>query len=285
MKIVNAVALALGGFFCFTLMDISIKALLQQGYPLLQVTFFNCLFALLALLIWVYPRFSRLAMKRPGIHLLRAVTVVIADLLAFYSFGEIALAEAYTLILTMPLFVVFFSWVLKLEVISPAQLLTTLAGFAGVCIVLAPGFGVLHVAMLAALACAAIESLGFLLVTGYRHRETAESFAVSGLGLLVVLSGLGTLLVYQPMTPQVVVISLAGGLCYGLATALVVSAFHLGPPAKVSSMQYSQLIWGMLLAWLIWSEQPASRAILGGIIIVLAGLWLLQRRKPQATSD
>lgn len=273
--------LALAGFFCFTLMDLSIKALLQLGYPLLQVTFFNCLFALLALLVWVYPRFARLRMSNPGIHLLRAITVVAADLLAFYSFGEIALAEAYTLILTMPLFVVLFSWILQLEVIRPAELLTTVAGFVGVCIVLAPGFGVLHVAMLAALACAAIESLGFLLVTRHRNQETAESFAVSGLSLLVISSGLGTLLVFEPMNLQALGISLGGGICYGLATALVVSAFHLGRAAQVSSMQYSQLLWGMLLAWLIWSEVPAIRAMVGGLVIVLAGLWLLQRRQVQ----
>ncbi len=274
----NAAFLALTGFFCFTLMDVSIKALLHQGYPLVQVTFFNCLFAVLALLVWVYPNFRRLVMKRPSIHLLRAVTVVIADLLAFYSFGEIALAEAYTLILTMPLFIVLFGFLLRLEVIGPGQLLATLVGFAGVVIVLAPGFGVLHVAMLAALTGAAVESMGFLLITRHRSQETTESFAVSGISLLVVLTGVITLFNYQPMSAQAMAISLGGGICYALATAFVVSAFHRGSAALVSSMQYSQLIWGMLLAWLIWSEEPALRAMLGGLIIVFTGLWLLRKR-------
>ncbi len=274
----NAVVLALAGFFCFTLMDVSIKALLQLGYPLVQVTFFNCLFAVVALLVWVFPRFERLRMARPGIHLLRAVTVVIADLLAFYSFGEIALAEAYTLILTMPLFVVVFGLILRLEVLDAKQLLATVAGFTGVIIVLAPGFGVLHVAMLAALTGAAVESLGFLLITRHSADETAESFAVSGISLLVVLTGFAMIFVFQPMTVAAIGISIGGGICYGLATALVVLAFHRGSASLVSSMQYSQLIWGMLLAWLIWSEEPALRAMIGGLIIVLAGLWLLKNR-------
>ena len=275
----NAVVLALAGFFSFTLMDVSIKALLQQGYPLVQVTFFNCLFAVLALLVWVFPHFSRLQMVRPGIHLLRAITVVIADLLAFYSFGEIALAEAYTLILTMPLFIVLFGWLLRLEVIGPGQLLATLAGFVGVIIVLAPGFGVLHVAMLAALCGAAIESLGFLLITRFRAQETPESFAVSGISLLVLLTGVAMIFVYQPMTVQTWSISVGGGICYALGTAFIVSAFHRGAASLVSSMQYSQLVWGMLIAWLIWTEVPANRAYVGALIIVLAGLWLLRHRK------
>ncbi len=274
----NAALLALAGFFSFTLMDVSIKALLQQGYPLVQVTFFNCLFALLALLVWVFPRFSRLHMVRHGIHLLRAITVVIADLLAFYSFGEIALAEAYTLILTMPLFIVFFGWLLRLEVIGPGQLIATLIGFLGVIIVLAPGFGVLHVAMLAALCGAAVESIGFLLITRFRAQETPESFAVSGISLLVLLTGIATLFDYQTMTLQTWSISVGGGICYALATALIVSAFHRGSASLVSSMQYSQLVWGMILAWLIWAEQPATRAYVGGLIIVLTGLWLLKHR-------
>lgn len=270
----QAIGFAALGFFCFTLMDISIKWSLQS-YSLLQVTFFNCLFALLGLLIWVYPRFDLLKTRHPLIHLLRATIVLIADLLAFYSFGEVPLAEAYTLILTMPLFTAVFAVVLQQEKLKPAPLLLTLVGFVGVYFTLNPSFGSLQMALLAALGCAAIESVGFLLVGRYREQETPQSFAIYGLSLVVLTTGVYTLFHYQPMSLASATISLGGGICYALATALVVSAFHSGSPTAVSSMQYTQLVWGMLLSFFIWQEWPSTHALWGGLLVSLAGLGLL----------
>ena len=279
----QAVGFAALGFFCFTLMDISIKWSLQS-YSLLQVTFFNCLFALLALLIWVYPRFDLLKTRHPLLHLLRAAIVLIADLLAFYSFGEVSLAEAYTLILTMPLFTAIFAFAFQQEQLKPATVLLTLVGFVGVYFTLNPSFGSLQIALLAALGCAAIESVGFLLVGRYRDQESPQSFAVYGLSLVVLSTGVYTLFHYQPMTLASTAISLGGGICYALATALVVSAFHIGSPTAVSSMQYTQLIWGMLLSFFIWQEWPSTHALWGGLLVSTAGLGLLYTQRPSSKS-
>ncbi|WP_408057298.1 EamA family transporter [Veronia nyctiphanis] len=73
-------------------------------------------------------------------------------------------------------------------------------------------------------------------------------------------------------------ISFAGGLCYAAATAMVVLAFHKGQPGAVSAIQYSQLVWGMLLAWLIWQEVPSIFAAIGGVLVVVAGLGILREQ-------
>lgn len=282
----QAILYAALGFFCFTLMDISIKWSLQS-YSLLQVTFFNCLFALLSLLVWVYPRFDLLKTRNPWLHVLRASIVLGADLLAFYSFGEVPLAEAYTLILTMPLFTVVFAFLFQQEQLKPSTLLLTLLGFVGVYFTLNPSFGSLKIALLAALGCAAIESVGFLLVGRYREQETPQSFAVYGLSLVVLSTGIYTLFHYQPLTLTATAISLGGGICYALATALVVFAFHRGSPTAVSSMQYTQLVWGMLLGFFIWRELPSTHAMWGGLLVTLAGLGLLytQHRNKAASKQ
>jgi len=277
----QAVWLALAGFFSFTLMDLSIKALLQD-YALLQVTFFNCLFAFLGLLLWAHwspgGLKQQLRTTHPRLHLLRAVLVLVADLLAFYSFGQVPLAEAYTLILTMPLFTVLFAWLLKQEVLSPQQLLVSAIGFVGVFLVLSPGFSQFNVALLAALGCAIIEAFSFLLVNRYKAQESPQAFAIYSLGLVLLVTGTWTALHYQPMTGTALLISASGGLCYALASALVVTAFHRGIPSHISSMQYSQLVWGMLLAFLIWQELPSWNAVLGGLLISVASVWLLRQR-------
>jgi len=77
----------------YTLMDVSIKWLLQS-YSLVQVTFFNCLFAMIGLLIWIYPNYHTLKTTRPKVHLTRAIIIVFADLLSFYSYGHTVTARS-----------------------------------------------------------------------------------------------------------------------------------------------------------------------------------------------
>ena len=278
----KALLLALTGFFCFTLMDLSIKWLLES-HSLLQVTFFNCLFAMLGLLIWIYPNFSVLKTRQPGVHLLRAAFVLTADLLAFYSYSEVPLAEAYTLILSMPLFTVAFSVLIGYEKAQLKQVSISFLGFFGILLVLAPSFSNFEIAMLAALASAVVEAFGFLIITHHRKKEPPQVFAFYGLSLLVIMTGVLTVFGYQPMSMEQLFISAAGGLCYAAATALVVSAFHCGRPGAVSSMQYTQLLWGMLLAFLIWNELPSPLSMAGGAVIVVAGLSLLLDKQKRAT--
>jgi drug/metabolite transporter (DMT)-like permease len=93
--------------------------------------------------------------------------------------------------------------------------------------------------------------------------------------LLVLVSGILSISGYQQMTAEHWLVSIAGGVCYALASALVVSAFHCGQPGTVSSIQYSQLLWGMLLGLLIWGDIPTTEALVGGGVIVVAGLLLI----------
>ncbi len=274
----NAISLAFIGFFMFTLMDLSIKWLLQR-YSLAQVTFFNCFFALIGLLIWIFPKFELLKTTRPKVHLVRAVIILVIDLLAFYSFSKVALAEAYALLLSLPLFTMVFAVLLKYERFDIRRLILSFMGFIGILLVLQPGFKAFEIALLAALASSVIEALGFLMISHYSDRETPQAFTFYGFLLLTLTTGLATLFEFTPMKTIDIGISVGGGLCYAAGTVFVVSAFHKGQPSIVSSMQYTQLIWGLLLAFIIWQELPSIPAIIGGIIIVLAGLKIISLKQ------
>ncbi|WP_020561156.1 DMT family transporter [Thiofilum flexile] len=279
----QAILLALAGFFSFTLMDLSIKWLLQS-YSLMQVTFFNCFFGMVGLFVWIYPRVELLKTKQIKIHLIRATLILVADLLAFYSYGQVPLAEAYTLILTMPVFTAVFALLFKHEPLNPLALVVTFIGFSGVYLMLSPRFGHFHWALVAALLCAIIESISFLLVGHYRAQETPQAFAFYGLSLVTLSTGIAMLWSFKAMPLTDIGISMGGGVCYALASALVISAFHRGSPIMVSSMQYSQLIWGALLSFMIWHEVPSQRVLLGGLLVTIAGLALLHSQRRKALS-
>jgi drug/metabolite transporter (DMT)-like permease len=280
----RAILLALIGFFSYTLMDLSIKWLLQD-YSLVQVIFFNSLFALIGLFIWILPQRSLLYSRQPGLHLQRAVLLLIIDALAFYSYGKVPLAEAYTLILTMPLFIAIFAMLFRYEGFDATRLGLVLLGFAGVYIILSPSFRQIEIALLAALASAVIEAFSFLIVVKHKQREHPLAFAFYGMAFMTLVTGFWPGWSFTEYAASAYLISAGGGFCYALATACVLHAFHTGSPSAISSMQYSQMLWGLLLGVLIWGEWPAVPSLIGGGLIVLSGLLLIQRERKTITTD
>ena len=57
----------------------------------------------------------------------------------------------------------------------------------------------------------------------------------------------------------------------------MILAYRFAPAALVAPFDYTALIWGAILGWLIWREQPQASAWLGAAIIVAAGLYILYR--------
>jgi len=272
----NPIVTALIGYFLFTLMDLNIKGLLQK-YNLMQVAFFNTLFALVFLLIWIFPNFKRLKTTRPSLHFSRAIALVVCDLLIFYSFGQADIASVYTLLLTMPLFTVAFSILWAIEKYNHFKVICSIVGFCGALLVLSPSAEQLNPALLAAFFAAAIEAGSFILIAKYKHQETAESYVFYSFLLLAIVSGVLMIPNYMSFELLDLGWSIFGGLTYTFGFIFVTSAFLYGKPSSISGMQYSQLPWGILLAFLIWQEIPSTYAIYGSILVVISGLVLIYK--------
>ena len=55
----------------------------------------------------------------------------------------------------------------------------------------------------------------------------------------------------------------------------IIAAYRTAPAIVVAPMQYSQIVWASLLAFVLWGERPSMAASLGIGVIVAAGLALL----------
>lgn len=276
----RAIMLAMIGFFSYTLMDLSIKWLVQR-YPLPQVMFINAAAALVVLSLWIAPRRQVLKTRIPWLHVLRAALLIVVDALAFYSYQKVPLAHAYPLILMMPIFVGLLAMLFKLEQFDAIRIACVVSGFLGVTMVFMPWSKHPNAALVAATGSAFIEAIIMLLVVRYRHGEHPLSFAFYGMALTVPVMLLMPGWSLTDFTGTALCIGIAGGCCYAVANVLVVSAFQEGSPTTVSSIQYTQLIWGMFLAYVLWGELPSYGAILGGIVIVVAGLMMIRREANQ----
>ena len=67
------------------------------------------------------------------------------------------------------------------------------------------------------------------------------------------------------------------GLAGGIGQLFLTSSLRFAPVPVVVPFDYSQLLWAVLLGWLLWDTHPAATTWLGAAIIVGSGLYTLYR--------
>jgi S-adenosylmethionine uptake transporter len=78
----------------------------------------------------------------------------------------------------------------------------------------------------------------------------------------------------------------AGMLLLGIVSCaahlMITRSLKLAPASTLAPLQYTMLIWGALLGYLIFGDVPGSRIWIGSAIVVLAGLFIFHRQKVKA---
>jgi drug/metabolite transporter (DMT)-like permease len=75
------------------------------------------------------------------------------------------------------------------------------------------------------------------------------------------------------------------GLFGAIGQSLLTEAFRSAPPSVVAPFEYTALIWGIGIDWVVWSVLPASRVYVGGGIVIASGLYLIWHESQQREFD
>jgi drug/metabolite transporter (DMT)-like permease len=121
-------------------MMILVKALSAE-YTSFQILFIRTLFglAILTPILW-RNGFSTLKTSRLPLHMSRAVFAYFGMLGLFIGLGSIPIAEVVSLSFTQPIFIFLLAAILLGEKLNARRVIAILGGFAGVLILLRPGF-------------------------------------------------------------------------------------------------------------------------------------------------
>ena len=72
-------------------------------------------------------------------------------------------------------------------------------------------------------------------------------------------------------------ILLALGLFGGVAQLLLTASLRYASVPVIAPFDYTQLLWAVLLGWLIFADAPPATTWLGATVIILSGLYTLYR--------
>jgi drug/metabolite transporter (DMT)-like permease len=277
------IGLALLAFALFSSVDAMIKWL-SADYPVHQMLFFNAIFALVPVALMTYRAggLCELRTRRIGLHLLRAGCGTIAGFSAFTAYSMMPLADAYAIIFATPLLITVLSVPLLGETVRWRRWSAVLVGFVGVLIMLQPGNGSFDFAAGAALLAASASALSIILVRKLSTTETTASIAFYANAAVAVVMACLLPIGFVPPTLADLGLMAVAGLAGGAALMFLIAGYRRAQAAVVAPFQYSQMLWGVLLGWLLWGDLPAATVAVGATIVVASGLYILYREVVRA---
>lgn len=277
----NGVLIALLGYASFSWSDAAIKALGGQ-LNVFEIGLFSMLFTGIAIVLFATPSGERWRdfwrMKRPWAVQARAVSGIAAGILGVFAFTTIPLAEVYALVFLAPLFVTILSMLVLKEKVGPWRWFAIFAGFAGVLLVVRPGFRDLELGHLAALIIAVLAAITVILLRSLAGSEKQTSMlgVLIAYGLLFNAIGVGVTSFSVPTLPQLGILVMSGVFAAGGQIGLLLALRH-APANKIAPTHYSQIAWAVVIGALFFQEYPDAITIAGLTVIAGAGLLTLVR--------
>ncbi len=281
------------GMLMFALNDVLGKWLVAT-YPPAQVVLLRGAAALgLLAILMIRSRTPLLPVERPRLQALRAFASAF-EVVAFYAaVVTLPLADVMTYWLAAPIYVAALSpWLLG-ERVGPWRWGAILLGFAGVLLALRPGAGGgLSPAVLLSLGGSVAFAAMILLARTLRGTPDTALVFWQTAGSTLVAAVLAPFAWVTPPALDLALISLLGIVALGGHLA-VTRALKLADAAAITPLQYTLLPWGILFGWLVFGDVPGLPVLLGGGLIIVAGVILvfreeLARRRagqPAATAD
>ena len=68
----------------------------------------------------------------------------------------------------------------------------------------------------------------------------------------------------------------ATGVIAAVAIWFLTQAYRVAEANVIAPFEYSSIIWVVLLAYFVWGEVPHRYTIVGGLLIVAAGIYVLR---------
>ncbi|PID60250.1 MAG: hypothetical protein CSB44_10985 [Gammaproteobacteria bacterium] len=276
-SVLAGIGLALLGFAVFSTHDALIKSI--EGVPSVQIAFFVMLFSFVpfTLIVAVDPSERSLRPRLPVLVGLRSLFGAIGMLCGFHAFQNLPMAEVYSLLFAAPILITLLAIPILGERVHFVRGIAIALGMVGVLVVLRPGNSELTVHHLAAGICAVCVAATAIVTRKIGSREHGSTLVIFPMLMNILVAGVLTYFVYEPM-PREAVVRLALIGCLSVAgQLLMVRAYRVSEAQFVAPMQYSQMLWALIFGAFVFGESVDRMVLIGSAIIVFSGLLFIWR--------
>lgn len=267
----------LGAVWLMSVMHVTIR-LVSDGMHPFEIAFFRNLLAMVPILPWLLRNPAKLLRTdRPWTMITRGVVNTFCMLGYFYAVTVAPLAEVTALSFTAPIFATVLAIPLFGDKVGARRWIAILAGFAGVLLILRPGFTDIGIGQAITIAVSLGWGVCLLMIRDLGRTHSALTIALYMSLVMTPLSLVPALFVWTwPSEEQLAWLLFIGfmgfGGQYGMTQALRLVETHVLTP-----VEFSRLIIMAFLAYLIFDEIPDAFVWLGGGLIFLSCVYIAYR--------
>lgn len=273
-----AIGLMCIAVICFTILDSTAKYLGEfVGMPVEQVLWLRFLTHLIFLGVLYRPKGFIKGLKSavPKTQILRTIAMVLTTAFNFLALKYLQLDQTITIFFLSPLLVAAIAGPMLGEWLKPNQLLVVFIGFCGVLIVMRPGFGGIHWAVIFSLASALALAFYNVLTryaSHYDNNRTNQIF--SPIGGAILLTPIALYNWQMPESPMVWLLMLSLGVTGGLGHWFLITAHRFAPAPLLAPFIYTGIITMPIIGYLVFDDRPSPFTALGAAIVIGSGLYL-----------
>ena len=273
----RAVAWMIGAAASFSLLVVCVREL-SASLPTPEILFFRCLFTMALLVPWaVRAGRDAVRIRRPWPNLLRGVSTFAAMTMWFHAIGVVPLADAVAIQSAYPLFTILLAMLLFAERPGIRRWLATLAGFAGVLVIVRPGFvavGLPTAMLLGAALCYAVSNI---CVKAMADTESPTRMVFTVNALLLAFSAVPTALMWvTPSLDALPWIALLAGSGFAAHMCLT-RALATGEAGAVMPFDFLRLPFAALGGLMLYGEVPDLWTVAGGVLVFASAIYIAMR--------
>lgn len=283
---VLAVALKTGAIFLFIVLGALIKATSDQVPPG-EAVFFRSFFSFPIIIIWLISRGDMrhgLITHQPMRHFLRGILGTTAMGMTFAGLGMLPLPEVTAIGYATPIFTVILAAFMLNERIRLIRISAVAIGLVGVLIMVWPrltgGSDLGDTATLGALLIVGATVARALVQIHVRKMVQTEhtaaivfyfSLTASILSLLTIPFG------WVVPDPQTTALLVLAGLMGGVAQILVTSAYRFGAASMLAPVDYSSMLFAILIGYVWFNELPTLVMMIGAAFVIAGNILVIWR--------
>src|SRR5690349_9541316 len=265
----------------FSCLDTTGKYLLRYMDPL-QVVWARYFGAFLIAFVFLNPvtRPKMMSTTRPFLQIGRSALLLGSTGLNFFALRYLQLDEALAILFSTPFLVALLCVPLLGEWVGWRRWTAISVGFLGVLLVARPGFGGLHPAALLSLVSAICYALYVISTRVLSRTDSSETtlFYSNLVGAVAMLP----IIPFVWSTPDSVLVVALMVLIGALGSGghyLLIRGHRLAPASTLAPFIYTQVVWTTTLGFLVFGHVPHQWTIIGGLVVVASGLYLLNRER------
>lgn len=230
----------------------------------------------------------RLVVWRPRILWIRSIAGTVSLMCTFYALPRLPISDVLTLTNMFPVWVALLSWPLLGAAPTKNAWIAIAVGICGVVLVAQPHFAQARplpaLVALTASFSTAVAMLGLHRLQHIDPRAIVAHFSGVSLAACLVLLALDPAESLASSRFEAATLAmLAGvGVCATIGQLFLTKAFAAGPPARVSVVALTQVVFAIIFDALIWKRTFGPLSLVGMALVMAPTAWLLlTHRRPR----